>query len=77
MTASYTWADKTCEKVDAQIWVFFTTPSVTNLHKDPTHAPIESSVLAQSGKNKHDGGAGPANQNQAFKNRVFFLPEQK
>ena len=31
-------------------------------------APIESSVLAQSEGNKHVGGAGPANQNQAFKN---------
>ena len=29
--------------------------------------PIESSVLAHSGKNKHVGGVGPANQNQAFK----------
>jgi len=40
-------------------------------------ASIESSVLAQSGKNKHVGGAGPANQKQAFKHRIIFLPEQK
>ena len=23
MTATYTWADKTCDKVDAQIWVVY------------------------------------------------------
>ena len=39
-------------------------------------APIESSVLAQSGENKHLGVAGPANQNQAFKHRIIFPPEQ-
>ena len=34
-----------------------------------THvAPIETSVLAQSEKNKHVGGAGPANQNESFTN---------
>ena len=52
MTASYARADKTCDKVG-----WFTMPSVTNLciHKGPTPAyvsPVESSVLAQSGKYK-------------------------
>jgi len=40
-------------------------------------APIESSALAQSGKNKHVDGAGLANQNEAFKHHVIFPPEQK
>ena len=60
-------------------------PSVTNLHIFSIHegltpayvVPIESSVLAQSGKNKHVGGAGPANQNQAFKHHVIFPLEQR
>ena len=82
MTASYTRANKTCDKVDAQIWVvyyaFLTNLRIHSYRSDPAYvAPIESSVLAKSGKNKHVGGAGPANQNKAFKNRVIFPPEQK
>ena len=52
----------------------------TSIHKVPTPAyvvPIVSSVLAQFGENKHVGGAGLVNQNQAFKHSVIFLPEQK
>ena len=42
---------------------WFTTPSMTNLRNKAYVAPIESSVLAQSGKNKHVSGAGPAKVN--------------
>ena len=80
MTASYTPADKTCDKVDAQIWVVYYVFRNESIHKGPTPAyvaPVESFVLAQSGENKHMGGAGPANQNQVFKNRIIFPPEQK
>ena len=39
--------------------------------------PIESSVLAQTGKNKHVNETGPANQKQAFKHRVIFPPAER
>ena len=38
--------------------------------------PIESVVLAQSGKNKHVNETGPANQKQAFKHCVIFPPNR-
>ena len=74
----------TCDKVDAQIWVVycvfrneFTHPAIHKGRTPAYVAPIESSVLAQSGGNKQVGGVGPGNQNQAFKQRVIFPPEQK
>ena len=69
MTARYTRADKTCDTADAQIWVVY-----YGFRDKCTHpfikVPIESSLLAQSGKHKYVGEAGPANQNQAFKHRI-------
>ena len=80
MTASYTRPDKTRDKFYAQIWVVyyacrdeFTHPFIKA--RPPANvAPIESAVLAQSGKNKHVNETGSANQKQAFKHRVIFQP---
>ena len=80
MAASYTRAAKTHDKVDVQIWVAFRnefTHPFIKVRPLAYVAPIESFVLAHSGKNKHEGGADPANQYQTFKNRVIFPPEQK
>ena len=76
MAASYMQADKTCDKVDAQIWVVYNAfrdefmhpfikydPPIRGTNRELCSCPIWEKLTCR---------AGPANQNQAF-----FPPEQK